>query len=101
MSDEPSGAQVAGELNFSRGTCHRHREMFVDIVWTEGIRDPTAMERVRMMVVAQAAKQLTEDEVFAYLHRVCVGCVREDWIVDIVQRVAREEIAWLKVSPDL
>jgi hypothetical protein len=90
--------EAIGRLKFGEGTCRRHREMFVEICWEEGIRDPDAMQRVRMVVIAEAARRYSEAEMFAFLHSTCVGCTKGDEIIAIVHRVAQDEVKWMRIA---
>ena len=85
-------------VHFHTAVCQRHRKMFVAAVVEEGVHDWNAMERIRMRVVAEAARRLTRQQMMRYIYEECIGCEREEWVLKIVRGVAREERAWVEAS---
>jgi len=68
--------------------------MFVRVLVAKDVLDWRAMEYIRMRVIVAATRQLSDEDVRGYLTDRCVGCEREEWIVDLVEQVADEEVAW-------
>jgi hypothetical protein len=98
MTDEPRIDET--KLNFSTATCRHHRAVFVATLIEDNIRDWVVMERIRMRFIAEVGRRFTDQEISDFLHTKCVGCTHEEWSIDLIHRLAKEELAWLKVSPN-
>jgi hypothetical protein len=84
------------ELKFGPGTCKQHREMFVDLLLEHGIRDWVVMDHIRMLFIAETARHYPSEKITSWLWSECVGCDQEEYSIELIHRLATEQLAFLQ-----